>query len=116
MDDAVEAGVAVEEIWYANTDMSVLMIDETGNTEMGHKAYATSTFDGMNGVSEGTFISNKVVVENLTENETCEYQWFYSVDGGESWIEIEEADSETYGYVFNFNTWQASWRAVVTIH
>ena len=114
VEDAEEV-IPVEETWYARSDMSVVMIDETGNVEQGHKAYAVSNIDGQSTVAEGTKVTLKIKVDNLTEEETCEFQWFYSKDGGETWKQIENEIADAFNYTFNFEMWKRSWKAVVTI-
>ena len=104
--------VPYEESWYAdNSDLEVLLIDETGNPLNNHKAYASvTTVEG-----EETTITQSIIVDNLAEDEHCEYQWYYSLNGGESWELIPEGTTDTNAYVFSFDMWLRSWKAVVTI-
>ena len=107
--------IPVEEIWYARNDMSVQMIDETGNLDQEHSAYAVSSMDNMSFIPEGTNVTIKINVDNISDNETCAYQWFTSQDGGTTWQQIEGADLDRYSYIFSYETWKCAWRAVVTI-
>ena len=113
--EAEEEIIPVQEVWYARNDLSVVMVDETGNQDHDYNAYAISTVDNASSIPEGTFVSVRINVDNLTGNEICEYQWYYSKDGGESWTQVEGANSATYGYIFDYEMWLRSWKAVVII-
>ena len=116
MEDAEVAVEVVEEVWYERSDLQIVMLDETGNLNEEHKAFVSSSADGRSSIAEGTMIYNKANVENIAEDETCEYQWYYSLDGGENWQIIEDATSEVYGYSLNYDTWRSHWMVIVTIH
>ncbi len=108
-EDTTCAEEAIEEVWYAkDSDLTVVMIDETGNTNFRHKAYAVVE-------SKGDNISQMVRVDNINENETCIYEWYYSEDGGESWTKIEGADKDVNSYTFSIEMWIRSWKAIVTV-
>ncbi len=116
MEDAEVAVEVVEEVWFERSDLQIVMLDETGNLNEEHKAFVSSSADGKSSIAEGTIIYNKANVENIAEDETCEYQWYYSLDGGENWQIIEDATSEVYGYSLNYDTWRSHWMVIVTIH
>ena len=95
--------------------MTIVVIDETGNINEEHSAYVVSTTDGMSFIEEGTNVTLKVYIENLNEDEECEYQWYISPNFGETWNLIDSANSNSYEYVFNYDTWRSSWKTVITI-
>ena len=66
-------------------------------------------------VKLGTAIHMEAQLVNFKEDDVCEYQWYYSPDDGETYIEIPSANQQFYEYLLDAQNCFYRWRIVVTI-
>ncbi len=112
---AIEEEIVVEEKWFEVKDITILLQDETGETEVEREVKAYSSLDQEGFTPFDSEVMVKVQSDSILDDEVCTYQWYYSTDNGENWQEIEGATVAEYKYILTFESWQYQWKVVMTV-
>ena len=76
----------------------------------------TSSLDGTDFAYYGSWETMDAALENFMEDDIYSIQWKYSDDNGETFNDIEGANSLTYGFITDEDNLKYIWRIAVTLH